>query len=83
MQKTERDLLIQLDTKVEQLIKTVDSIMIKMDQRDVIIDKVNDRLSKVEERVKENTRFRAWVYTSLGGSLISIVSAILIKLGIL
>lgn len=83
MQKTERDLLIQLDTKVEQLIKSVDDIVKKMESRDAMMDAITERIVKVEEKVKENSRFRAWVYTSLVGSLVSIISALLSKLGIL
>lgn len=83
MQKTERDLLIQLDTKVEQLIKTVDSVLTKMDLRDEVMDRMAVRVATVEEKVQENTKFRAWVYTSLVGSLLSIVSALLSKLGVI
>lgn len=83
MQKTERDLLIQLDTKVEQLIKTVDSVLTKMDLRDDLMDKMSVRVAKVEEKVQENTKFRVWVYTSLVGSLLSIISALLSKLGVI
>lgn len=83
MQKTERDLLIQLDTKVEQLIKTVDSVLTKMDLRDEVMDKMSIRVATVEEKVQENSKFRVWVYTSLVGSLLSIISALLSKLGVL
>lgn len=82
MQKTERDLLIQLDTKVEQLIKTVDSVLVKMDLRDELMDKMSIRVATVEEKVQENSKFRVWVYTSLVSSLLAIISALLNKLGI-
>jgi len=82
MQKTERDLLIQLDTKVEQLIKTVDSVLNKMDLRDELMDKMSIRVATVEEKVQENSKFRVWVYTSLVSSLLAIISALLSKLGI-
>jgi len=83
MQKTERDLLIQLDTKVELLIKSVDDVVRKMEAKDIIMDKLSERVVKVEEKVDENTKFRVWVYTSLAGSLISVVQMLLSKLGVI
>lgn len=78
MQQTERDLLIELKTKVESLIKSVDAVVIKMDQKDVIIDKFSERLTSVENKTEENQKFRYWI---IGSIITSLGSAVLALLG--
>lgn len=73
----------QLEVKVDMMLKSIDSIIKKMDDRDLIMDKLSDRLTKVEGEVKENSKFRWWVITSVIGSLFSIIITLLTKLGIL
>lgn len=79
MQQTERDLLIELKTKVESLIKSVDSVIHKMDDRDLITDKLTERVGIIENKVEENSKFRYWIIGSIITSLISLVINIIGK----
>lgn len=79
MQQTERDLLIELKTKVESLIKSVDSVIKKMDDRDIITDKLTERMGVVENKVDENSKFRYWIVGSIITSLASLVITLIGK----
>jgi len=85
-EKEEREIIIkltQVEVKVDAMLKSIDSIIKKMDDRDLIMDKFNERLAKVETKTEENSRFRWWVITSVVGSLFSMVLTLLSKLGII
>lgn len=85
-EKEEREIIIkltQVEVKVDSMLKSIDSIIKKMDDRDLIMDKLNERLAKVETKTEENSRFRWWVITSVVGSLFSMVLTLLSKLGII
>lgn len=82
----EREIIIkltQVEVKVDSMLKSIDSIIKKMDDRDLIMDKLNERITKVETKTEENSRFRWWVITSVVGSLFSMVLTLLSKLGVI
>lgn len=82
----EREIIIkltQVEVKVDSMLKSIDSIIKKMDDRDLIMDKLNERITKVETKTEENSRFRWWVITAVIGSLFSVILTLLGKLGIL
>lgn len=74
MEQSERDILIEVKTKVELLTSTVQKISDKLDINSTDNDNLRSRLDKVEPIVEENKKFRFWVFTSLITSLIGIVT---------
>ena len=73
MESTERDILIEVKTKVELLTLTIAKLSDKLDLNSNDNDSFRSRLDKIEPKVEENCKFRFWIYTSLASSLIGII----------
>lgn len=73
MEQSERDILIEVKTKVELLTSTVQKISDKLDVNSADNDNLRSRLDKIEPVVDENTKFRKWIWITLIEGLIGIV----------
>ena len=85
-EKEEREIIVklsQLEVKVDMMLKSIDSIIKKIDDRDLVMDRLSERVTAVEGKAEENSKFRWWVITSVLGSLFSVILTLLNKLGIL
>lgn len=82
-QLTERDLLIRLSTKMEWFEQTLRDFGTKITLRDTEVDELKERLTCVEADSKENSKLRNWVYASMIGVIISLLTVVGILLSIL
>lgn len=73
MESTERDILIEVKTKVELLTSTVQKISDKLDLNSADNDNLRSRLDKIEPIVEENKAFRKWIWITLIEGLIGII----------
>lgn len=73
MEQSERDILIEVKTKVELLTSTVQKISDKLDINSADNDNLRSRLDKIEPVIEENTKFRKWIWITLIEGLIGII----------
>lgn len=64
MEQTERDILIEVKTKVELLTTTVNSLSLKLDTNSDAYDKLRSDIDTMKPQMDENNRFR---WTATGG----------------
>jgi peptidoglycan hydrolase CwlO-like protein len=78
MESTERDILIEVKTKVELLTDKVNSIQSKMDSNSAEYDRLSNDISCLKPQVEENNKFR-WMFItgSISGYLSLIGSSLL------
>lgn len=73
MEQSERDILIEVKTKVELLTSTVQKISDKLDINSADNDNLRSRLDKIEPVVEENKAFRKWIWITLIEGFIGII----------
>lgn len=70
MESTERDILIELRTKVEFLATKMDSMDKKMDANSSEYDRLSNEVSTLKPQIEENNKFRwLWITGSVSGYL--------------
>ena len=82
MESTERDILIELRTKVEFLATKIDSLDKKMDVNSGEYDRLSNEVSTLKPQIEENNKFRwLWITGSVSGylGLIGTVIVFLLK----
>ena len=80
MESTERDILIEVKTKVELLTTTVNSLSVKLDANGEAYDKLRSDIDTMKPQMEENNKFR-WLFIS--GSVsgyIGLIASILLFL---
>jgi hypothetical protein len=74
MQQQERDILIEVRTKVESLEKSIDKFGEKLDANSNDNDKLRTEIATLKPMVEENCNFRKWVWITLFTSLTGIIA---------
>jgi len=73
MESTERDILIEVKTKVEFLTTNVKALSDKLDANSNAYDALQSRVDAMSPKVEELNNFKNWFYTSIIGSGLTII----------
>ena len=74
--RSTRDLLIELSTKVEYMGDQLEKINDTLNSQYKINSSHESRIVRLEVQTKENTGLRLLIYSSLAGSLVAIITSI-------
>lgn len=73
---SQRDLLIKLSTQLEELKLYTKDKFDELDDRLSGLSQIKTDVARLDERVKENSGFRLWVYGALATSILSTILAL-------
>lgn len=70
---TQRDLLIKIGTEMAEFKKYTKESFDRLEESITGLLYLKTELARIDERVKENTRMRIWIYGALANSLLSTI----------
>jgi len=80
MELTERDILIEVKTKVEFLTTKVEAMDKKMDSNSAEYDRLSNEISTIKPQVEENSKFRWLFITGAISGYLGLIGSVIIFL---
>lgn len=75
MNQDERDILIEVRTKVSNLTERIESVATKFDNFGNSFMELSNKVAVHDTKIDENSGFRKWVYGAVATSVASVITS--------